>query len=31
VTRQLYCGDEDDTYWLYDVVMDERYYKYNTK
>lgn len=31
VTRQLYCGDEDDIYWLYDVVMDERYYKYNTK
>ena len=30
VTRQLYCGTaQEDIYELYDVTMDERYYKYN--
>lgn len=32
VTRQLYCGEEEkDFYLLYDVVMDSRFYTYNTK
>ena len=30
VTRQLYCGTNDqDLYYLYDVVSDPRHYHYN--
>ena len=31
-TMQLWVGDhEEDKYIYYDLIMDERYYKYNTK
>ena len=30
-TKQLWVGDEDDLYMNYDVNVDPRYYKYNTK
>ena len=31
-TMQLWVGDrEEDKYIYYDLIIDERYYKYNTK
>jgi transcription elongation factor Elf1 len=30
-TKHLWVGDEDDLYMNYNVNVDPRYYKYNTK